>query len=116
MDNYNDKSLMEKVAIATEKSRKRHLKWNEYKESDVVLLTNWISKINIKKPYFKREKSKKGTKHQKQRAERHDIKGIVTKVKHQVCYVKIIEIVNEREDIEVGQEIRVPYDCVIKLN
>ena len=114
MDNFNDKSLMEKVAIATEKSRKRHLERNEYKESDVVLLTNWISKINIKKPYFKREKPKKGTKHQ--RAERHDIKGIVTKVKHQLCYVKIIDIVNEREDIEVGQEIRVPYDCVIKLN
>ena len=102
------------MAIVTEKSRKRHFERNEYKESDVVLLTNWISKINIKKPYFKREKPKKGTKHQ--RAERHDIKGIVTKVKHQVCYVKIIDIVNEREDIEVGQEIRVPYDCVIKLN
>ena len=114
MDNYNDKSLMEKVAIATEKSRKRHLERNEYKKSDFVLLTNWISKINIKKPYFKREKPKKGTKHQ--RAERYDIKGIVTKVKHQVCYVKIIEIVNEREEIEVGQEIRVPYDCVTKLN
>ena len=34
----------------------------------------------------------------------------------QVCYVKIIEIVNKREDIEAEQEIRVPYDCVIKLN
>ena len=63
MDNYNDKSLMEKVAITTEKSRMRHLERNEYKESDVVLLRNWISKINIKKLYFKREKPKKGTKH-----------------------------------------------------
>ena len=77
MDNYNDKSLLEKMAIATEKSRKRYFKRNEYKEGDVVLLTNWISKINIKKPYFKWEKSKKGTKHQ--RAERHDIKGVITK-------------------------------------
>ena len=30
--------------------------------------------------------------------------------------LKIIEIVNEREDIEVGQEIRVRNDCTIKLN
>ena len=29
---------------------------NGYNEGDVVLLTNWISKFNIKKPYFKREK------------------------------------------------------------
>ena len=40
MDNYNDKSLMEKMAIATEKSKKRYFERNEYKESDVVLLTN----------------------------------------------------------------------------
>ena len=77
MDNYNDKSLMEKVAIATEKSRKRHLERNEYKESDVVLLTNWISKINIKKPYFKREKPKKGTKHQ--RAESREQRDMILK-------------------------------------
>ena len=70
MDNYNDKILKEKVVIANEKSRKRHLERNEYKESDVVLLTNWISKINIKK-YFKRKKPTKGTKHQ--RTERYDI-------------------------------------------
>ena len=27
---------------------------NEYNEGDVALLTNWISKINFKKSYFKR--------------------------------------------------------------
>ena len=27
-----------------------HQERNEYNESDVALLTNWISKINIKKP------------------------------------------------------------------
>ena len=43
-------------------------KW--YNEDEVVLLTNWISKINIKKPYIKREKLKKGIKHQI--AERYD--------------------------------------------
>ena len=46
IDNYNHKSLMEKKAIVTEKSRKRHLERNENKADDVVLLiyTNW-SKI-----------------------------------------------------------------------
>ena len=57
---------MEKVAIATEKSRKRHHERNEYKEDDVDLQTNWISKIKIKKSYFKkrnqRKEPKKGTK------------------------------------------------------
>ena len=47
IENYNDKILMEKVAISTEKSRKRHLERNEYKEGDDVLQTNYI-KINIK--------------------------------------------------------------------
>ena len=53
MDNYNYKFWMEKVAFATEKSRRIHQERNEYNEGDVVLLTNWISKVNIKKPYFK---------------------------------------------------------------
>ena len=59
MDSYNNKSLMEKVAIATEKSRKRHLERNEYKESNVVLLTNWISKINIKKNNTSKERNQR---------------------------------------------------------
>ena len=77
---------------------------NEYND-DVFLIKNWISKINIKKLYFKREKRKKGTKHQ--RTERHDIKGVVTKAMLQICYVRIIEFTNEIEDIEVLWEIRV---------
>ena len=87
---------------------------NEYNDGDVVLLTNWISKINIKKSYPKREKPKKGTMHQK--AERHEIKGVVTKAKLQICNLRIIEIANEREDIGAQQEIGVHYDCVIKLH
>ena len=55
-------------------------------------------KIIIKKPYFKWKKPKKGAKYQ--RTERHDIKEVITKANHQICYVRIIEIVNEREDIE----------------
>ena len=58
MDNYNDKILKEKVVIANEKSRKRHLERNKYKESDVVLQTNWISKINIKKTLKKEAKKR----------------------------------------------------------
>ena len=56
----------------------------------------------------------KGTKHQ--RAERHDIKRVVTKAKFKFCYDRIIEIVNEKEDIEAQQVIRIPYNCIIKLN
>ena len=67
MDNYNDKILMEKVAIATEKSRKRHLERNEYKESNVVLLTNWISKINIKKTILQKREIKERNKASKSR-------------------------------------------------
>ena len=81
MENYNDKSLMEKVVIVTENSKKWYLERNEYNEGDVVLIINWISKINTKKPYFKSEKPKKGTKHQ--RPERNYIKGVVAKVKQQ---------------------------------
>ena len=63
--------------------------------------------------HISREKPKKGTKHQG--TERHYIKGVVAKVKLQVCYVKIFDITNERIDIEAQQEIRAPNDCAIKL-
>ena len=48
--------------------------------------------------------------------EKHYINGVVTKALLQNRNVGIIEIANEREDIEAQQEIGVPYDCVIKLN
>ena len=35
---------------------------------------------------------------------------------HQVCYFKIIEIFNQRKDIEVEQEVRALYDWAFKLN
>ena len=59
-------------------------------------------KIIIKKSYFTKEKPKKETKHQ--RTYKNVIKGVVTNVKHQVCYSRIIEIVNEWEDVEVVQK------------
>ena len=60
MDNYNDKSSMEKVAITDwEVKEVTPQERNEYNEADVVLLTNWISKFNIKKHNFKRKKQKK---------------------------------------------------------
>ena len=85
MDNFNDSLVKERVAIATEKSRKKHLEKSLYKVGDAVFITNWINRLNPKKPYFKREKPTKGSKHQRQ--ERFDIKANITKVKHQVCYL-----------------------------
>ena len=43
------------------------------------------------------------------------MKGIITKIKHQVCYVKVIDIVNSRDDIKIGEKIRVANDCIIKI-
>ena len=43
------------------------------------------------------------------------MKGIITKIKHQVCHVKIIEIVNSRDVIKIGEEIKVTYDCFIMI-
>ena len=77
------------------------------------MITNWISRLSQKRPYFKREKPTKGSKHQ--RHERFGINTNITKVKHQVCYVDVKEIVNEMEDIEVDQEIRASDDWIIKI-
>ena len=41
---------------------------------------------------------------------------MVIKEKLQICNVRIIDITNEIENIEAQQELRVSYDCVIKLN
>ena len=43
------------------------------------------------------------------------MKGIITKIKHQVCYVKIIDIFNSRDDIKADEVIRVTYDCIMKI-
>ena len=59
-------------------------------------------KIIIKKPYFKRQKPKKGTNNQW--FERHDIKGVIINGNHQICYVRIIEIVNERKDMKYNKK------------
>ena len=40
----------------------------------------------------------RGTNHQW--TERHNIKGVITNGNHQICYVRLIEIVNERKNIE----------------
>ena len=59
MDNYNDRSLMKKVAIAAENSRKRHFERNKYNEDDVVLLTNWISKLSLRNHTLKERNQRK---------------------------------------------------------
>ena len=91
------KSLMEKVEIANQNSRKWHLE-RKISKGNVIQLTNWITKINFEKFYFKREKPNIRIKHQ--RIERHSMEGVFTKVKLQVCNVSIIEIVNKWDDIE----------------
>ena len=102
------------VIIQTENlEKKKHLENILYKINDEILLTNWINKINPKKQFYNREKLKKGNKHQ--RHERYNMKGVITKIKHPVCYVNIIDIVNSRDDIKIGEEIRVTYDCIIKI-
>ena len=55
----------------------------------------------------------KGSKHQRQ--ERSEIRGKITKTKHQVCYVMITEVMNSREDIKDDEEIRVTYDRILKI-
>ena len=56
------------------------------------MITNWVHQIKPKKPYFKRDKPMKGSKHQRQ--EGFDIKAIISIVKHQVCYAQILGILN----------------------
>ena len=47
---------------------------------------------------------------------RFDIKANITKVKYQICYNEVKETVNEWKDIEMNQEIRVSYECIIEIN
>ena len=64
MDNYNDRSLMEKMEIASKNSRKWHFERNKNNEGDVVLLTNWISILSLRN-------------HTSCITERHDIKEVI---------------------------------------
>ena len=60
LDNFNNEKIREIVLITIEK----HLENSQYKVDEDVMITNWIQK-KIKKQYFKREKPKKGSKHQR---------------------------------------------------
>ena len=62
MDNYNDSSLMEKVAIEAENLKKRQFWRNKYNEGNVFLLTNWISKLSLRN-HTSKKRPKKETKH-----------------------------------------------------
>ena len=59
MDNYNDRNLMEKVAIAAENSRNRHFEINKYNEGDIVQLANWISKLSLRNQTSKERNQRK---------------------------------------------------------
>ena len=75
-------------------------------------ITRWINNINSKKPYFNREKPKKS---KYRREERYDIIGVATRVKHQVLYVRVTSISNGRSDVKIDDEIKVIYECAIKI-
>ena len=51
--------LNNRVAIAAENSRKRLLERNKYNEGDVVLLTNWISKLSLRNHTSKERNQRK---------------------------------------------------------
>ena len=55
MDNYNDKSLMEKVVITNEKSKKRHLERNKIIEGDVTSSQIGYQKLTLKTILQERE-------------------------------------------------------------
>ena len=90
---------IKKTTIATEKSKKRYFERIEYKKGYVVLLTNWISKLVLRNHTSKKRSLRKQI--SKKKPKRHDIKEVVTKVKHQVCYVRIAEMFKTRNDIKI---------------
>ena len=75
-------------------------------------ISNWINKINSKKPYFNRE-NLKGIKHQ--REENYYIVGVETSVKYQVLYVWVASILNAKIDVIIDDETWVSYYYIIKI-
>ena len=41
--------------------------------------------------------------------------GVAIRVKHQVLYVRSISILNGRSNVKIYDEIKVTYECVIKI-
>ena len=75
-------------------------------------ITNRINKINSKKPYFNRDKQKR---YLVSKRSKDDIVRAAKRVKHQALYVRITSILNVKLDVIIDDEIRVTYDCVIKI-
>ena len=50
-----------------------------------------------------------------QREERYDIVCVASIAKHQLLYVRVTSILNDRSDVKIDDEIRVTYKCVIKI-
>ena len=51
-----------------------------------------------------------------QRTKKYDIRKVVFKVKYKFWNIRITDFINERENIEIEQEITVSNHCVIKRN
>ena len=105
LDNCDNERVSKKVIITSEKYRK-----NLYKVEEVVMITNWIHKID--KNNNKRETKERKKKHQIN--ERYDIRGKLAKVKHQVRYVIETEVIDLREDIKEIKN-RITYDWILKI-
>ena len=65
--NFKRKSIVEQVTMNTENSRKAFLQEIDFEVGDSVLLTSWITELPNKRiRSFKKEKSMKGTKVERQ--------------------------------------------------
>ena len=62
MDNYNDKGLIEYVAIQL-RNKEGDISPKHEQKSNALIFADQKSKINFKKPKFKVEKTKEGIKH-----------------------------------------------------
>ena len=104
---------MEKVTIANKNSMKWHLK----REMSIMKFMLFYLQIGYQKLTLRNPTSKE--RNQRKMLSIKELRDMLlkssTKANLQICYVRIIEIVNDSEDIETQQEIRVPNYWVIKL-
>ena len=89
------KKSREISSLTTERSMKRHLEHICIKVVEEMFITKWIFKINPSNTL----KSKYWTKHE--RKQRYDFRGLIVRIIHQVWFVKITEITNERDYLKI---------------
>ena len=75
--------------------------------------TNWIKK-SIRRNLILKEGNKMEVSI-KEKKRKDDITSVDARVKQQVLNVRVTGILNGRLDIKIYNEIRVTYECVIKI-